>query len=151
MTLSYNIIFENFLGYITDHNLAIASSQDVNEMMVEWLKKAYAKPLLRSLFSKSSLDDEIQTLEFEMINKTTDDEDKEFVIDILALGMTTAWLQPQVKDKKLTAQFFGGKEEKFYSQSAMLKEVSALYENTNIEQRALIGERNGIHNSYLEG
>lgn len=151
MTLSYDEIFSSFLGYVTDHNIASMSIQDSYELMCEWLHKSYSKPYLKRLFSVSSLDDEIQTLTFEMSFVVNDDSDKDFVIDVLAKGMVVEWLQPQVKNKLLISQFFGTKDQKYYSQSNHIDVVKALLEEAKIEQRKIIRDRGYISNSYLEG
>lgn len=150
MTLSYDDIFSSFLGYVTDFDLAGVDEQDAGDMMSEWLKRAYSKPYVRRLFSSSSLDDGMQELTFEMEFKFDDESDKDFVTDVLSKGMVIEWLQPQVKSKLLTAQMFGGKEQKFYAQSTHLSEVRALLEDTILEQRGMIRDRGYINNSYLE-
>lgn len=150
MTLSYEDIFSSFLGYVTDYNLASIDMQEANDLMCEWLRKAYSKPYLRRLFSSSTLDDEIQTLTFEMAFKYSDDIDLDFVVEILAKGMVVEWLQPQVKSKLMTAQMFGGKEQKFFSQSQHLSELRGLLEDITLEQRKMIRDRGYIDNQYLE-
>lgn len=150
MTLSYEDIFSSFLGYVTDYNLASADFQDATDMMREWLKKAYSKPYLRRLFSSSILDDEVQTFTFEMDFEFTDDSDMDFVTDILAKGMVIEWLQPQVKSRLMTAQFFGGKEQKWFSQAQHISELRGLLEDITLEQRKMIRDRGYINNSYLE-
>lgn len=150
MTLSYEDIFSDFLGYVTDYNIASSSTQDVYEMMREWLKKAIFKPYVRRLFSSVELDNEIQILTYEMDYKVDDETDKDFIIDVLAKGMVIEWLQPQVKNKLLTQQFFGTKEQKFYAQSNQLSELRGLLEDVTVEQRKMIRDRGYINNSYLE-
>lgn len=150
MTLSFDDIFSSFLGYVTDYNIASMNIQDAYDMMVEWLKKAYSKPYARRLFSSSTLDTEIQTLTFEMNYKKDDEMDKDFVLEVLSRGMVIEWLQPQVKSKLLTQQFFGGKEQKYYAQSNQLDQVRALLEDAILEQRKMIRDRGYIYNSYLE-
>lgn len=149
MTLTYEDIFSDFLGSIKDYDFASLTMQNAYTDMTEWLNKAYKKPLVRSLFSESQMDNEIETLTFKMKSSTSDDVDKDFVCDILAKGMVVEWLSPQVRNKLLTAQFFGGKEQKFFAQRNQLDGVRELYNETKREQRALIGERDGINNSYL--
>lgn len=149
MTLTFENIFSDFLGYITDYEMASLSMQDAYDNMVDLLNKAYKKPYVRSLFSSSSIDNEIQSLTFEMKVATSEDKDVDFICDVLAKGMVVEWLSPQVRSKLLTAQFFGGKEQKWFAQKNQLDGVRELYNETKREQRAMIGERNGIDNSYL--
>lgn len=150
MTLSYDEIFSSFLGYITDYNIASMSMQEAYDMMVEWLRKSYSRPYTRRLFSSSVLDDEIQTLTFEMEYQKDEDMDKDFVIEVLSKGMVIEWLQPQVKSKLLTNQMFGGKEQKWFAQANQLDQLRGLLEDTKLEQRKMIRDRGYIYNSYLE-
>lgn len=150
MTLSYEDIFSRFLGYITDYNIASMNMDDAYDMMREWLRKAYSKPYLRRLFSSSTLDDEIQTLTYEMDFIVEDEADKDFVSDILAKGMVIEWLQPQVKSKLFTQQMFAGKEQKFFAQANHVSELRGLLEDITLEQRKMIRDRGYINNSYLE-
>lgn len=150
MTLSYDEIFSSFLGYITDYHLADAGIQEATDMMKEWLHKAYSKPYLRRLFSSALMDDEVEMFTYEMDFEVEEDMDKDFVIEVLAKGMMVEWLQPQVKSKLNIAQFFGGKELTYYSQSAHIKELRGMLEDVILEQRKLIRDRGYIYNSYLE-
>lgn len=149
MTLSYEDIFSSFLGYVNDYDIASSDIQTAYDNMTEWLNKAFAKPYLRRLFSSSVMDDEIQTLSFEMDYKVNDEYDRDFVKDVLAKGMVIEWLQPQVKNRSLVAQFFGTKDQKVYSQSQHLSELRGLLEDAKNEQRKLIRDRSYINNSYL--
>lgn len=151
MTLSYDDIFSRFLGCITDYDIVSVNPDDAYSQMREWLRKAYSKPYLNRIFSSSVLDDEIQTLTFEMSFKVNDDSDKEFVIEILSKGMVIEWLQPQVKSKLLTQQMFSGKEQKHFSQAQHISEMRGMLEDTIIEQRKIIRDRGYIYNSYLGG
>lgn len=151
MTLSYDEIFSRFLGYVTDYDIVSINPDDAYAEMREWLRKAYSKPYLNRLFLSSTIDDEIQLLTFEMSFKINDDVDKEFITEVLSKGMVIEWLQPQVKNKLLTQQFFGGKEQKFYAQSNQLDQVRSLLDDAIVEQRKIIRDRGYINNSYLEG
>lgn len=149
MTLSYDEIFSSFLGYVTDYTLANIDFQDATDMMCEWLRKAYSKPYLRRLFSSAVLDDELQMFTFEMTFQYSEDEDISFTTDVLAKGMVIEWLQPQVKSRLMTSQFFGGKEQKWFSQAQHISELRGLLEDITLEQRKMIRDRGYINNSYL--
>lgn len=148
-SLAYDSIFSQFLGYISDYDIASLDFSDANEFMSECLHKALAKPYIRRLFSSSSLDDEIQMFQFEMKYVVEPSADLDFVQDILSKGMVIEWLQPQVKSKNLTAQIFTGKEQKFFSQANHLSELRNLLEDAQLEQRKLIRDRGYINNLYL--
>lgn len=148
-SVNYDVIFSYFLGYVTDHQLASMSMQDAYDFMVEYLHKALAKPYTRRLFSSCDIDDNIQVITFEMEYVVDESADTDFVIDILSKGMVIEWLEPQVNSKNNVLQFFGGKEQKFYSQSTHLGEISALLESLRNEQKDIIRDRGYINNSYL--
>lgn len=150
MTLSYDEIFSNFLGYVSDYDIASMSNQDANDIMTEWLHKSCANPYLRRLFSKSILDDNIQTFTYEMDYITEENADNDFVINVLAKSMIVEWLTPLVRNKVNISQMFGGKEAKWFSQAQHISELRGLLEDTQLEVRRLIRDRGYIWNSYLE-
>lgn len=151
MTSNYNNIYERFLGKITDYKFVQLPEADATAMMKEWLRSSLADPYIRRLFSSLTLDDEIMLLTYTMANSVDDDQDQEFVEEVLAVSMITKWLEPQVRNITNVAQFFGGKEQKFYSQSNHLSELRGLLEDTKIQLRGMIRDRGYIYNSYLTG
>lgn len=154
-SVAYENIYSMFLGYIKDYEFLNKSQVIAEELMAEWLKKSYSKPYVRRLFSsiEPGYDEETgdEGLVFALKHETDDSADKDFVVDILALGMVAAWLAPVLRDKVNLAQFFGGKEQKFYSQSNHIEQLRAVYEEAVREQRNLIRDRGFISNSYLGG
>ena len=151
MTLSYEDIYSFFLGYITDYNLAAMDVQDAYNLMSENLHKAVSKPYVRRLFSEFENDSEVMALKFEMEHETEENADRDFIIDVLAKGMVIEWLQPQVKSRLLTAQYFGNGDKKWFSQKSHLDGLELLLEDARLEQRKMIRDRGYISNSYLEG
>lgn len=149
MTLSYEDIFSSFLGYVTDYDFVSMSNQDVNDEMTELLRKAASKPYIRRLFSTSNFDNDVQMITLDMEFKTDDESDSDFIIDVLALGMIVEWLRPQVNNKLITMQMFGGKEQKFYSQSQHISELRGLFDDAKNNQRKIIRDRGYIYNQYL--
>ena len=111
-SVSYQVIFENFLGNINDPELISLSTSDAYNIMSEYLHKAVADHYVRHLFSSATLDDETQQFNFEMDYVIDDETDREFVITALGKWMAYEWLQKQAKSLLLTSQFFGGKEQK---------------------------------------
>lgn len=141
-------IFSMFLGYIKDYDLLRSQTCVTTSFMDEWLRKAYSKPYLRRLFSSLTRNDE--TLTYELKHVTTEEEDTEFVSDILALGMVVAWLSPIVRSKVNLSQMFSGKEVNFFSQASHTDVLRGVLEDAKLEQRKLIQDRGFITNSYLE-
>ena len=112
MTLSCDEIYSAFLGLIDDYQLPHMSKDDAYEYMKECFEKVFSKPKIRRLFSSISFDSNILQLSCELRNSVDEEYDKEFVIGLFSNGMVVAWLEPRYKSETLTAQFFGGKEQK---------------------------------------
>ena len=150
-SLSYDEIFSDFLGSVTDYDLASVNIDDMYGLMTEYLHKTLSQSYVRRLFSSVSFDDVVQVFTFEMSNSVDDAADLDFTKYILSKGMVVEWLKPQVRSKVNIAQMFGGKEQKFYSQAQHLSELRGLLEDTQLEMRKAIRDRGYIYNPYLEG
>ena len=149
-SLSYDEIFSDFLGSVTDYGLASIDIDDMYGSMTEYLHKTLSLSYIRRLFSSINLDDTIQKINFEVANKVDDDADIDFIKYILSKGMVVEWLKPQVRSKLNIAQMFGGKEQKFYAQSTHLSELRGLLEDTQLELRKAVRDRGYIYNPYLK-
>ena len=150
-SVSYDEIFQNFLGSITDYDIQVnLSPSDSYSLMTEYLHKAVSDHYVRHLFSSASLDDDVQVFTYEIAEPIEEDVDKEFIINALQKWMVYEWLHKQVRSVLNTAQFFGGKEQKFYSQSNHLAELRALQDDAYSEARRFILDRGYISNSYLK-
>ena len=150
-SLSYDEIFSDFLGSVTDYDLASVNIDDMYGLMTEYLHKTLSQSYVRRLFSSVSFDDIVQMFSFEMVNSVDDAADLDFTRYILSKGMVIEWLKPQVRSKVNIAQFFGGKEQKWFSQAQHLSELRGLLEDTQLEMRKAIRDRGYIYNPYLEG
>lgn len=150
-SLSYDEIFSDFLGSVTDYDLASIKIDDMYGLMTEYLHKTLSQSYVRRLFSSITFDDIVQMFTFEMANSVDDEADLDFVRYILSKGMVVEWLKPQVRSKVNIAQFFGGKEQKWFSQAQHLSELRGLLEDTQLEMRKAIRDRGYIYNPYLEG
>ena len=150
-TLDYEVIFSSFLGSVTDYNLASLDPTEAYELLTELLHKTLADRYVARLFSSKQLDDDVQQFSFEMKYVIDSDSDSEFVINALAKWMKYEWLHKQVNNTSLTSQFFGGKEQKFYSQSNHLSELQALQSSAYDEAYRFIRNRGYSDNKYLEG
>lgn len=148
-SIQFETVFNYFLGYVTDFDFLELDESDLAELEVEYLHKALSKPYLRRLFSSLSIDDDGEEVTFEMVNATDDDQDGDFVSDILAKSMVVEWLQPQVKSKLNTAQMFTGKNRTWYSQANHISELRAMLEEAQLDVRRTIRDRGYIYNSYL--
>ena len=111
-SLSYDEVFDDFLGRVADYDFPTMDESTANYLMSEYLQKVVARPYIRRLFSSINADKEIHLIQFEVTEKVDDDADMEFVKTILSKGMVIEWLEPQVRNKVNISQFFGGKEQK---------------------------------------
>ena len=112
MTLSYSTLFSRVLNKINDQKELSLDENDLLEIYTERLHSIVGKPRVRRLFSSLTLDDEIQEMTFALNNSVDEESDKDFVLEILSLGMAIEWLQPQVDSVIHTSVMIGGKEEK---------------------------------------
>lgn len=150
-SIDYNVIFESFLGNITDYDFANMSLSDSFSLMTEYLHKALAEAYVRRLFSSIVIDDETQVISYEMNYVTDDEADREFIIQAIAKWMVYEWLQRQVESVNLTAQFFGTKEQSAYSQANHLAQMRGLRDDAFKEARFALQDRGYINNSYIIG
>lgn len=150
-SLSYDVIFSNFLGNITDPVLASQAENLANEIMVEYLHKAVSAVYVRRLFSSITLDDDIQTLTFSMKTIVDESADKDFVATMLGKSMAVQWISPQVQSKVNTAQLLTGSTRKFYSQANHITELRALKSDMEKDLQSYILTRGSFYNDYVEG
>lgn len=150
-SIDYQDIFESFLGNVQDYGFNDMTKSEVHSLLREYLHKATSNIYVYRLFSSLTLDDEIETLTFEIAHVIEESVDADFVKTVLAKQMVYEWVHPQVRNVVNTAQMFGGSEQKFYAQANHLNELRALEEDTVLEVRRLIRDRNFIYNDYLSG
>lgn len=134
--ISYDDVFSRALNKIDDPKELQLNNDDLLHIYTQRLHSAVSKPFIRKLFSSIKFDDEIQEFTFTLVDPVDDDSDKDFVLELFAMGIAIEWLEPKVKSLKNTAKFFGGKEEKklkddYSLNKEMLKEMK-------IEQQKLI-------------
>ena len=149
-SLSYDEIFSDFLGSVTDYDLASIDIDDMYGLMTEYLHKALSLSYVRRLFISVSLDDTIQEITFDIATPVDENADIDFIKYILSKGMVIEWLKPLVRSKLNIAQFFGGKEQKWFSQAQHISELRGLLEDTQLEMRKAIRDRGYIYNPYLK-
>ena len=125
MGTPYEKIYNRFLSRTTDFNLAELDDYTLNEMLKNWLYSAIIKTRTESNLSH---DEENEVF----VNELTDLD-----IELLAMGMTIAWLDQTLNSTELTLMMLGGKEEKFYSQSQHISELRALRADTLREMQQL--------------
>lgn len=140
MGTPYSSIYDRALAKITDYDLAILPEADFQLMLKGWLSSAISK-FRKCESDLSKRDDELEAFNVDLVDEE---------IEILSLLMVGEWLEPQVNSVNVTLQMFGGKEEKYYSQSQHLATIKALRDDTRTEARKLMRDYTYAHNSYFE-
>lgn len=150
-SLDYNKFYSRLFSKIEAYDFIELPADDLNDFLCNWIHSSSANPYVRKLFTTFSLDDEIQTMSYEMKHSVDEFSDEDFIIEVISLGMVVAWLEPKVNSINNIAQMFGSKEEKFYSQSQHLSELRSLVNDSKKAQRRMIADRGYVWNSYLDG
>ena len=112
MLLPYETVFSRTRGRINDPKELSLSENDLLEIYTERLHNVIGKPRVRRLFSSIVMDDEIQQIDFTLNNSVDEDSDVDFVTDLLILGMTIEWLEPQVNSILTVSDYLGTDKEK---------------------------------------
>ena len=146
--LSYSTLFSRVLNKINDPKELSLDENDLLEIYTERLHSVVGKPRVRRLFSSLSLDDEIQEMTFTLNNSVDEESDKDFVLEILSLGMAIEWLQPQVDSVIHTSVMIGGKEEKKLLDNH--KNMIDRLDSMKKEQNKMIRDYGYIYNSYIK-
>ena len=150
-SLAYSDIYSSLFTKIEAYDFVDLSEEELNEFLCNWLRSATANPYVRKLFSTVIFDDEICELNYEMKYVVDEESDRDFVIEVLSLGMAINWLKPKIHSITNITQFFGSKDEKWYSQASHLSELRGLLDDFKKQQRRMIADRGYIWNSYLDG
>ena len=146
--LSYSTLFSRVLNKINDPKELSLDENDLLEIYTERLHSVVGKPRVRRLFSSIALDDEIQEMTFTLNNSVDEESDKDFVLEILSLGMAIEWLQPQVDSVIHTSVMIGGKEEKrvLDNHKNMIERLDSMKK----EQNKMIRDYGYMYNSYIK-
>ena len=108
MATPYEKIYNRFAQKITDFNLVEIDDYSMGEMLRGWLQSAIVN--VRTSSNLSERDDDAETF-----NNDLSDRD----VELLAMGMTMAWLDQYLNSTELTLMMIGGKEEKLEQQLAL--------------------------------
>ena len=139
MATPYAKVYGRFLNKMTDFNLAELDDYTADEMLKSWLHSAIVNVRTSSNLSARNDEDEA------FVNDLTDLD-----IELLALGMTMAWLDQYLNSTENVLQFIGGKEEKYYSQANHISELRAMREDIRLEMKRLHSYGTYKNNSYFD-
>ena len=152
MTSSYEKIFNKFLGKVNDYDFLTIEESYLWEQVAEWVENAISTPAIRIIFSSITCDNETQTITYTLRNSAGDElSDQLYVEKLFTLSFVIQWLEPTVNNRINLDQVFGGKEEKWFSQSSHISEIKDIYENARIYLKKEIRDHDMIYNSYTSG
>ena len=138
MATPYSRIYERFLNRITDFNFVNIDELTLNDMLRGWLHSAAVN--VRTSTNLSKYDDTTEVFDSDL---------SDLDIELLAMGMTLAWLDQSLNSTELTLMMVGGKEEKYYSQAGHIAELRKLREDTKLEMKRLHSYNTYTNNSYF--
>lgn len=140
MATPYETVYNRFLAGVTDFNFTELDDYTLDSMMLNLLGKSV-----------------VMTRKCQHDLTQRDDDDQEFFddlsdleIELLALGMTYAWLDQYLNSTEYTLLFVGGKEEKFYSPAQQLAELRGRKNDIRQEMNRLHNYYTYVNNSYFE-
>jgi hypothetical protein len=135
----YSTLYDACLSKIEDPTLAMLPDEELEYMLLGWLKSAVAK-YRKCTHDLSDRDDELRQFNVDL----TDVEQ-----EILVILMSREWVSKQINSVTLTLQAFSGKETNFFSQSAHLKELIALDDKWKLEAQQLSRDFTYMNNDYF--
>ena len=150
ITSEYADIYSRFYLRVKDYELSGLEESLVKEMLGGYLRSTISKPMVRRLFSSITMDDDIEEIEYEMREPLDDMSDKDFVDEVLSLGMVVSWLDPKYHSTLLTSQFFSNSDQKWYAQSTHMGELKNMFFKAQTDLRKLIRDR-GYSNAIING
>ena len=140
MATPYETIYNRALSKIEDPTLAMLPEEDLENMLHGYLMSAIAKHR-KCEHDLSDRDEELKQFNSDL---------SDLEIEILSILMVREWISVQLHSVVNTLQVFGGKEEKFYSQSSHLAELRALDESLRLEAQQLSRDYSYIDNDYFD-
>lgn len=151
-SLNYEEIYSKFRLKAKAYDILRYREDDVSAVFFkDWLHSSANKPYIRRLFSELKFGDSVQELSYTMKYSIDNEFDKEFITDLLSIGLVIEWMTPKINNLDNMQQMYGSSEEKFFSQTNHLNGLKDLKKSLLKEQKDLIKDRGYIWNSYLDG
>lgn len=150
--LSYEKIFSRVRNKSYDPKELSLNDDDLDEIYVERLHSAIGNVRVRRLFSTLSCDDQTEELTW-MLKQTIstnadNNEEEDFVIELISLGMVIEWLKPQVDSAINIAKAIGGKEEKVINNE--YKSSKERLQSLEVQLAKMIRDHGYLYNSYIQ-
>ncbi len=148
--LPYEKVFSRVRGQINDPKELSLDDDDLLELYTERLHSAVGNVRLRNLFSKLTLNDQTEEIDWALENTLTGSNaeiEEDFVIELLSLSMVIGWLKPQVESIVYVGMAIGGKEEKMLNN--MHKTNVERLNYLEIKLSKMIRDHGYLYNDYL--
>ena len=148
--LSYETIFSRVRNKTNDPKELSLDEEDLLEINVERLHSVVGNVRIKRLFKTLSLDDEAETITWELNNTiigADKEEEQDFVIELLSLAMIIEWLKPQVESITYIGMAIGGKEEKMLNN--MHKVNIERLNSLETKLSKMIRDHGYLYNNYL--
>ena len=151
LSVTFDAIYSRFLSKVQAYDLLELATDDCYEQLNEWLMSVKADSRVRKIFSSLSFDDVGKTVSFALRNPVDDSSDIDFVTEVFGLGIAWKWIEPKYKSVLNQAQFFGGKEQKWFSQSNHMDSLKAMNDSARTDLYKFISSHGYYNNPYLRG
>ena len=150
LSVTFDAIYSRFLSKVQAYDLLELGTEECLEQMNEWLKSVKSNPRVRKCFATLTLDDIGKNVSFVLRNPVDNDSDIDFAIELFGIGVALKWVTPKYYSLINTAQFFGTKEQKYYSQSNHMAEIGNMYSQLKLELHKHIASHGYYFNSYIK-
>lgn len=134
-------IFSRFRASVEDFGLAALEEVLSNEVLTGYFKQVISQPLVRRLFSDFEFDSDVGEVEYTMRTPWNEDADKDFVEEVLSMGMAYRWSSQKYKSTRNTAQIYTNKEQSFFSQKNHMDGLKDMMTTSKYEFHKLIRDR----------
>ena len=140
MATPYETIYNRALSKLEDPTLAMLPEEDLENMLHGYLMSAIAKHR-KCEHDLSDRDEELKQFNFDL---------SDLEIEILSILMVREWISQRLNSVTNVMQVFGGKEEKWFSQSSHIKELREMDDRLRLEAQQLSRDYSYIDNDYFD-
>ena len=140
MATPYETIYNRALSKLEDPTLAMLPEEDLENMLHGYLMSAIAKHR-KCEHDLSDRDEELKQFNFDL---------SDLEIEIISILMTREWISQRLNSVTNVMQVFGGKEEKWFSQSSHIKELREMDDRLRLEAQQLSRDYSYIDNDYFD-
>ena len=112
MTSEFSEIYSRFYLRVKDYEIIGLDEKLVNEMLNGYLRSTLSKPMVRRLFQSITIDNDVEEIEYSLRESLDEDSDKDFVEEVLGIGMVSEWASGKYHNTLLTSQLFSNSEQK---------------------------------------